>query len=66
MIPTLLLLAMDYTFLPSLIVIAVDFGDFLDGVVARFWVDVRKDKEKELKAKDKATPTSASSTPSRP
>ena len=32
-VPTLLLLAWNYTLLPCLIVILVDFGDFLDGVV---------------------------------
>ena len=47
-IPTLLLLAWGHTVLPSLIVILVDFGDFLDGVVARFWVDVKKEKEEAL------------------
>eukprot|EP00529_Nitzschia_sp_RCC80_P024498 CAMPEP_0113501922 /NCGR_PEP_ID=MMETSP0014_2-20120614/33239_1 /TAXON_ID=2857 /ORGANISM="Nitzschia sp." /LENGTH=452 /DNA_ID=CAMNT_0000396595 /DNA_START=149 /DNA_END=1507 /DNA_ORIENTATION=+ /assembly_acc=CAM_ASM_000159 len=50
-VPTLLLLATDCTWLPSIIVISVDFGDFLDGVVARFWVDVNKAKEEELKKK---------------
>jgi len=47
-IPTLLLLAWGHTVLPSLIVILVDFGDFLDGVVARFWSDVKKEKEEAL------------------
>ena len=41
-IPCLLLLAQGYQIIPSLIVIFVDFGDFLDGVVARYWVDVQK------------------------
>lgn len=50
-VPTLLLLACDCTWLPSFIVILVDFGDFLDGVVARFWVDINKQKEDELKKK---------------
>jgi hypothetical protein len=47
-VPTLLLLAWGHTLLPSLIVILVDFGDFLDGVVARFWVDVKKEREETL------------------
>jgi hypothetical protein len=53
-IPTLLLLAGGYTFFPSVIVILVDLGDFLDGVVARFWVDCKKEKKEELKAKEKS------------
>lgn len=42
-IPTLLLLAWKHQILPAIIVIAVDFGDLLDGVVARYWVDVRNE-----------------------
>lgn len=61
-VPTLLLLALGHTFLPSIIVILVDFGDFLDGVVARYWVDVQKEREQEESAahKDKGSsrPTS--------
>eukprot|EP00522_Entomoneis_paludosa_P011278 CAMPEP_0172447166 /NCGR_PEP_ID=MMETSP1065-20121228/6530_1 /TAXON_ID=265537 /ORGANISM="Amphiprora paludosa, Strain CCMP125" /LENGTH=424 /DNA_ID=CAMNT_0013198397 /DNA_START=26 /DNA_END=1300 /DNA_ORIENTATION=- len=49
--PTLLLLAWGHTILPAILVILVDFGDFLDGVVARFWVDVRKEEEEEKKSK---------------
>ena len=38
----------------SLTIILVDFGDFLDGVVARFWVDKKKEeKAKKDAAKDK-------------
>jgi hypothetical protein len=48
-IPTLLLLAWGHTLLPSFIVILVDFGDFLDGVVARFWVDIKKDIKLDIK-----------------
>lgn len=40
-VPCLQLLAWDYVWIPSLIVIFVDFGDFLDGVVARYWIDKR-------------------------
>jgi len=61
-IPCLFLLAHGYHVLPSIIVISVDFGDFLDGVVARYWVDRRKargtDKEsciKDEKEFDKST-----------
>jgi hypothetical protein len=54
-IPTLLLMASGHTLLPSLIVIAVDFGDFLDGVVARFWVDVKKEREEALTSKSKTS-----------
>lgn len=60
-IPTLLLMAADHTLLPSLIVVAVDFGDFLDGVVARFWVDVEKEKEEALTSKSKASNSPANS-----
>jgi hypothetical protein len=54
-IPTLLLLAWGHTFLPSLIVILVDFGDFLDGVVARYWVDVKKERAEEEASKEKGS-----------
>jgi hypothetical protein len=54
-VPTLLLLAWDCTWLPSFIVILVDFGDFLDGVVARFWVDTKAAEEANNKDKDKST-----------
>ena len=38
----------------SLTIILVDFGDFLDGVVARFWIDKKKEeKAKKDAAKDK-------------
>jgi len=41
-------------------VLFVDFGDFLDGVVARFWVDVKKEIEKKLSEKEKApSPTNS-------
>lgn len=43
-VPTLLLLALEYYFFASVLVLAVDFGDFLDGVVARFWVDEMKNR----------------------
>ncbi|KAL3924173.1 MAG: hypothetical protein SGILL_001207 [Bacillariaceae sp.] len=61
-IPTLLLLAWGYTLLPSLLVILVDFGDFLDGVVARFWVDAKKERDELLAAKDKKASPSPSPT----
>lgn len=41
-VPCLLLLAWGHLVLPAFIVIAVDLGDFLDGVVARYWVDMKK------------------------
>lgn len=59
-VPTLLFLSWGYVVLPSLLVIFVDFGDFLDGVVARFWVDIRKEIEKKLSEKEKApSPTNS-------
>ena len=42
-VPTLLLLAYQHTVLPALLVLLVDFGDFLDGVVARYWRDAKKE-----------------------
>jgi hypothetical protein len=57
-IPTLLLMAWGQTLLPSMIIIAVDFGDFLDGVVARFWVDVKKEREEALTSSS-PTPTNS-------
>lgn len=59
-IPCLLLLAWGQTLLPSAIVILVDFGDFLDGVVARFWVDVRKEQEEAAASKDSPSSPTAS------
>lgn len=53
-VPTILVLSWGYTFLPSFLVIFVDFGDFLDGVVARFWVDIRKEFSMKLSEKEKA------------
>jgi phosphatidylglycerophosphate synthase len=44
-IPCLLLLAQGYQVVPSIIVMSVDFGDFLDGVVARYWVDIKKSRD---------------------
>lgn len=62
-VPTLLLLAWGHTLLPSFIVILVDFGDFLDGVVARYWVDIKQERELEEASKDKGSsrPTSPTS-----
>ena len=42
-IPCILLMAKDHLVVPSLLIILVDFGDFLDGVVARFWVDRKEE-----------------------
>lgn len=53
-VPTLLVLSWGYSILPSILVLFVDFGDFLDGVVARFWVDVRTEIETKLSEKEKA------------
>lgn len=44
-IPCIFLMNKGHTLLPSLIIFSVDFGDFLDGVVARFWID-----QKEIEA----------------
>jgi len=42
--PSLFLMSMGWRFLPALIVLLVDFGDFLDGVVARYWVEMKSAK----------------------
>jgi hypothetical protein len=60
--PTILLLAWGHTVLPAALVILVDFGDFLDGVVARYWVDVRKEEAAAAESKDKNKSRSTSPT----
>mmetsp|Transcript_13866 Transcript_13866/g.23065 ORF Transcript_13866/g.23065 Transcript_13866/m.23065 type:complete len:403 (-) Transcript_13866:505-1713(-) len=53
-IPTLCMLSWRWWVPVSLTIIFVDFGDFLDGVVARYWVDKKKEekaKKDEAKAK---------------
>lgn len=40
-VPTIMLLVNGHRCLPAFLILAVDFGDFLDGVVARYWVDRR-------------------------
>lgn len=52
-VPTLVLLSWNHAVLPALLVLAVDFGDFLDGVVARYWVDVKKERAETAAASDK-------------
>ena len=51
-VPTILLLTWGHTVLPSILVILVDAGDFLDGVVARYWVDIKKEREEALSKKE--------------
>lgn len=41
-VPTVMLLVNGYKYLPALLILTVDFGDFLDGVVARYWSDRKK------------------------
>lgn len=41
LLPTLALLGSGYEVWPALLVLLVDFGDFLDGVVARWWISRR-------------------------
>lgn len=56
--PCILFLAWGYDVSAAIIVIAVDFGDFLDGVVARYWVDVlKKNKKPEDVSSDNAVPS---------
>lgn len=58
-IPTLLLMVWGHLVLPSFLVIFVDFGDFLDGVVARFWIDVKKEQMEALASKEKPSRSSS-------
>jgi CDP-alcohol phosphatidyltransferase len=51
-IPCLIFLSWNWYLLPCLIVLLVDFGDFLDGVAARFWIDVQKERQEVLDKKD--------------
>jgi hypothetical protein len=46
----------------------VDFGDFLDGVVARFWIDIKKDIKLDIKKVGEEAPASKDkvSSPSSP
>jgi len=58
-VPCVILMAKGFVVLPSMILIAVDFGDLLDGIVARYWVE-RKEiesvgQEVDIDAKDKHT-----------
>jgi len=62
-IPCILLLSWGHTVLPSVIVILVDFGDFLDGVVARYWVDIKKEQQEEALSKKDGKPRSRSVSP---
>lgn len=61
--PTVLLLAEGYRTLPALLVLAVDVGDFLDGVVARYWVDQAKEKESKKQQQQQKSSHSRSSSP---
>ena len=51
-IPCLVFLSWGYYLLPSIIVILVDFGDFLDGVAARYWIAVLQERQDALDKKD--------------
>ena len=53
-IPTILVLSWSWWPVASAAIIFVDFGDFLDGVVARYWVDKRAEsKAKKMAAQKK-------------
>jgi phosphatidylserine synthase len=47
-IPCVMLIVNNYVFLPSFIVLVADFGDFLDGVVARYWEDLNNKEDLEM------------------
>lgn len=59
-IPTVILLSRGHTVIPALTVIVVDFGDFLDGIVARYWVDMNTNKKKEEAGKFESSPRTES------
>ncbi|KAG7355057.1 CDP-alcohol phosphatidyltransferase [Nitzschia inconspicua] len=64
-IPTIMLLVGGYTIFPSVMVLLVDFGDFLDGVVARFWIDDKKLKDESLQQQQQqGSKSSATTSPS--
>ncbi|CAB9519469.1 expressed unknown protein [Seminavis robusta] len=46
-VPCMIFISWGWYLLPSLIVLLVDFGDFLDGVAARFWIDVLKERQEK-------------------
>mmetsp|Transcript_5157 Transcript_5157/g.6668 ORF Transcript_5157/g.6668 Transcript_5157/m.6668 type:complete len:395 (+) Transcript_5157:198-1382(+) len=46
-VPCVILMVKGHVLLPSIIVLSVDFGDFLDGVVARYWVDIHSNEDLE-------------------
>jgi phosphatidylglycerophosphate synthase len=57
--PTLLILASgQYYFIAASLVVLADFGDFLDGVVARYWVDVNKNTKNQSSQDTKSPITS--------
>jgi len=58
-IPCLIFISRGWYLLPSFIVLLVDFGDFLDSVAARYWIDVLKERQEALdKKEDKKMPGS--------
>ena len=60
-IPCLIVMSWGWYLIPSLIVILVDFGDFLDGVAARYWIDVLRERQEALdKKEDRKTTQSIS------
>jgi hypothetical protein len=65
-IPCLIFLSWNWYLIPCCIVLLVDFGDFLDGVAARFWVDVIKERQESLDKKEdrKSRPNSPASSDS--
>jgi len=65
-VPTLYLIANGWCLVASIICLCVDFGDFLDGVVARYWVDENNKKKaaeesSSSDSKDKRAPSPANS-----
>ena len=54
-IPTLIMLSWRWWLAVSITIVMVDFGDFLDGVVARYWIDKKKEAKKK---KDDASASS--------
>lgn len=51
-VPCIVMLSRGRVLIPAITVLLVDFGDFLDGVVARYWFDVKKKETENEKKKN--------------
>jgi len=46
---------LSFRFIPALLILLVDLGDFLDGVVARYWLEINSKERLEKKPKPQIT-----------